>query len=167
MSRQIKILFVCTGNICRSPMAEAMFNHKVESLGLDTYFRADSAGTHGFHQGAEADPRTIAKLQEKSVPAGGLVSRRLVGDDYTDFDYLVAMDRGHQEVMSAQMPLGLEKPTPLMMDYAQEQGWPSDVPDPYYGEGDGFEHVYQMLEDAIQGMLASLTQQYDINTGEG
>lgn len=114
---------------------------------------ADSAGTHGYHIGARADPRTLQTLRKKGVDETGLTARSLSGDDYTRFDVLVAMNRTHQSYMKGMMPMGLERPIPLMMDFASGADWPSDVPDPYYGAGDGFNHVYRMLDDATDGLI--------------
>ena len=148
----MKFLFVCTGNICRSPMAEAILRHKINAYGLDEIWECDSCGTYGYHEGEGADPRTLQILQQYQIDHKGLKSRALVGADYTDFDLILAMDRGHKQFLEQKMPMGMKADIRLMMEFGHDPLHP-DVPDPYYGIKGGFEAVYTMLDEACDGLL--------------
>lgn len=152
MATQFKILFVCTGNICRSPMAQALFDHHVHMQGLQDILACDSCGTHGYHRGEGADPRTLQTLQNHNIATDGLMSRPIKGADYTDFDLLIAMDHTHKHHMLGQLPQGLTPEIRMMLDYTSG----GDVPDPYYDRDDGFEMVYQMLDTSVLALIKSV-----------
>jgi protein-tyrosine phosphatase len=147
-------LFVCTGNICRSPLAEAVFKDLVQKRGLAARYEVDSAGTHGYHEGDPADPRTI-RVGAKHGLVVDSIARELRDEDFTRFDVLVAMDRGHLREMRARSPKAFHGKLLLMPDYDPE-GVLKDVPDPYYGAFDGFEQVYRILEGCSRGLLDAL-----------
>lgn len=149
-----RVLFVCTGNICRSPLAEALFKDLVKKRGLDRRYEADSAGTYGYHEGDAADPRTI-KVGAKHGLSVDSIARALRADDFERFDLLVAMDRGHLREMRARCPKADHGKLVLMTDYHPKA--PSkDVPDPYYGGFEGFEEIYRLLDGCSRGLLNAL-----------
>jgi protein-tyrosine phosphatase len=150
---KFSVLFVCTGNICRSPTAEGIFRKLASDAGMAVL--ADSAGTHGYHVGEPPDARSQAAAAKRGYDLGDLRARRFEQDDFDRFDLILAMDRDHQAILSRMAkPLEAHK-LKLMMSYARnfkEQ----EVPDPYYGGSGGFERVLDMLEDAVRGLLESL-----------
>jgi low molecular weight protein-tyrosine phosphatase len=152
--RPVRVLFVCTGNICRSPLAEAVFKDLVSKRGLGDRYEADSAGTHGYHEGDPADPRTI-RVGAKHGLRVDSIARELRDSDFTRFDVLVAMDRGHLREMRARCPKPLQAKLVLMPDYDPE-GVLKDVPDPYYGGPEGFEQIYRILDGCSRGLLDAL-----------
>jgi protein-tyrosine phosphatase len=149
-----RVLFVCTGNICRSPLAEAVFKKHVRERGLAARYHADSAGTHGWHEGDPADPRTIRVGERHGIDVDS-IARPLASRDFEAFDVLVAMDRGHLREMRAQCPPALAERLRLMRDY-DDEGKGTDVPDPYYGGFSGFEDVYTMLDRSCRALLDAL-----------
>jgi protein-tyrosine phosphatase len=150
-----RILFVCSGNICRSPLAEALFKHMAEGAGLGSRFEVDSAGTHGFHQGDRADPRTrrVAKRHGVDVTS---IAREVEDADFDRFDLIVAMDRGHKrELVERAGNATRAKKIRLMREF--DPGADGlDVPDPYYDADGAFEKVYAILEAACRGLFKTL-----------
>jgi len=155
--KRFSVLFVCTGNICRSPTAEAIFRKLAADSGMEETVGADSAGTHGYHIGEPPDPRAQAAAADRGYDLSGLRARRFERADFERFDLIVAMDRGHFAMLSARAQPPDAHKLKLMMSYARrfkEQ----DVPDPYYGGPQDFERVIDMLEDAARGLLDSLAE---------
>jgi protein-tyrosine phosphatase len=150
-----RILFVCTGNICRSPTAEGVFRHMVRDAGLAHLVEVDSAGTHGYHVGEPPDIRSQAAARRRGYDLSGLRARRVETADFAAFDLLVAMDRDHQAILTRMAPPSGVHKVRLMMTYASGTGY-DEVPDPYYGGPDGFELVLDLLEGASRGLLESL-----------
>lgn len=152
------ILFVCLGNICRSPLAEGIFAHLAESRGIGGEFRVDSAGTGAYHTGERPDSRSIAVASNHGVNLYG-VARQVTHGDFSDFDVIVAMDRSNRRSLERMRGRGTHNDRTeivMMRDYDPERGNP-DVPDPYYGGPDGFERVYRMLERCCDRLLDTLT----------
>jgi protein-tyrosine phosphatase len=149
----LRILFVCTGNICRSPTAEAVFRHLVEAEGLAGRVEADSAGTHGYHVGEPPDERSQAVAARRGYSMAGQVARRVAPDDFEAFDLILAMDRGHLRILEGMAPPHAADKVRLFLDFAPGAGL-SDVPDPYYGGAQGFEQVLDLIEAASRGVLA-------------
>ena len=144
----IRVLFLCLGNICRSPMAEAVFQHKVNERGLSEQILVDSAGTGGWHIGERAHSGTRRVLREHSIPYNGR-ARQLSRADVDQFDYILAMDRSNWENAYSLLPTGATKPiVKLFLADAYHQGLveTDEVPDPYYTGG--FEAVYNMIDTA-------------------
>lgn len=151
----IKVLFVCTGNICRSPTAEAVFRDLVRARGLEGRIGWDSAGTHAYHVGEPPDRRSQLVARKRGIDMADLRARKVVKADFADFDLILAMDRGHLEELHDLAPADARGRVRLFMDFADGYAHP-DVPDPYYGGPDGFEHVLDMIEAGAKGILAHL-----------
>jgi len=154
-SRPIGVLFVCTGNICRSPTAEGIFRKFVADAGMSEAIIADSAGTHDYHVGEPPDPRAQDAASQRGYDLSALRARRVERGDFERFDLIVAMDRGHQRTLSRFAPPATAGKIRLMMSFASSRGQ-EDVPDPYYGGPEDFESVLDLLEDAVRGLLDSL-----------
>lgn len=151
----IKVLFVCTGNICRSPTAEGVFRALVEDEGLAGRIAIDSAGTHAYHVGEPPDRRSTEAARRRGVELKELRARQLRKGDFAEFDLLLAMDRSHMDLMRRACPPDLADRLALFLSFAPQLGL-ADVPDPYYGGGDGFERVLDMIEAGSAGLLAHL-----------
>ena len=148
----VRVLFVCMGNICRSPTAEGVFRALVEREGLAERIRTDSAGTHAYHIGSPPDPRSQAAARKRGVDLSDLRGRQTKPHDFDAFDYLLAMDRDNHRNLLAIAPAGGEGKVRLFLEFAEGLNI-REVPDPYYGGGDGFERVLDMIEAASQGFL--------------
>jgi protein-tyrosine phosphatase len=151
----VRILFVCTGNICRSPLGEAIFSHYAHEGGLGERFVVDSAGLGGWHAGEPADPRTctVGRAHGIEVPS---LARQFEPRDYERFDLILAMDRGHFEALRQRAPLPHRDKVRLMRDYDAPENHGRDVEDPYYGGPEGFETLFQVLSVACRNLLESL-----------
>lgn len=147
----INVLFICMGNICRSPTAEAVFRHYVENAGLSGRIRIDSAGTHDYHIGAPPDLRTQRAAQQRGYDMSGLRGRQVEVADFNRFDYVLAMDHANLAILQRLAQQGRGNPH-LFLEYARHHQ-EREVPDPYYGGADGFERVLDMVEDAAEGLL--------------
>ena len=159
MNTEISVLFVCMGNICRSPTAEAVFRHYVENAGLSERIRIDSAGTHDYHIGAPPDTRTQHAAQQRGYDLSGLRGRQVEAGDFSRFDYVLAMDKANLAILQHITPPGHATPAILFLEYALHHA-EREVPDPYYGGADGFERVLDMVEDAAQGLLQEIRQRH-------
>ncbi len=146
------ILFVCTGNICRSPTAEGVFRAVARTRGVLDRVRIDSAGTHDYHVGEPPDPRSVAHAARRGYDLRSLRARQVSGRDFLEFDWILAMDRGHLRLLNAVTPPGAEARVQLFLEHSAR--WPGlDVPDPYYGGEKGFETVLDMAEEASGRLL--------------
>jgi protein-tyrosine phosphatase len=152
----MRILFVCSGNICRSPMAEALFVHLAREGGVLERFAVDSAGMHGYHEGEAADPRTRRLGQRHGIDVPS-IARRIQPSDFADFDLILAMDRGHERDLNARCPAQHRHKIRLMRSY-DEDGAEPDVADPYYGGMAGFERMYEVLSVCCRNLLDALLE---------
>lgn len=150
-----RILFVCTGNICRSPLAEGIARVRAHAAGLR--LQLDSAGTHDYHVGQPPDPRTRAVARAAGTPVDALRARQVDASDFHDFDLLLAADRGHLRFLQHMRPAASRAQVELLLPWCGIDA-PSEVPDPYYGPPSGFEEVQQLLERAITAMLERIRQ---------
>ncbi|MDP2829268.1 MAG: low molecular weight protein-tyrosine-phosphatase [Sulfuricellaceae bacterium] len=152
-----KILFVCMGNICRSPAAEGVFRDLVARSGMGVSIQIDSAGTHDYHIGALPDARMRAAALKRGCDLGGLRGRQVGVDDFQQFDHILAMDQANLSNLKQICPPELQHKIRLFLEFSQNFS-EREVPDPYYGAQQGFEHVLDLIEDASQGLLASITK---------
>ena len=157
MKTEIKVLFVCMGNICRSPTAEAVFRHYVEHAGLTEQIKIDSAGTHDYHVGAAPDVRALYSAQQRGYNMSGLRGRQVEKGDFHRFNYVLAMDKANLAILQGLVPPDSHAQVKLLLDYARHHPQ-REVPDPYYGGAEGFERVLDMVEDAAQGLLEEIQQ---------
>ncbi|MFE0809813.1 low molecular weight protein-tyrosine-phosphatase [Streptomyces sp. NPDC058794] len=155
-----RVCFVCTGNICRSPMAEAVFHARVADAGLDGLVEADSAGTGGWHEGEGADPRTVNVLTENGYTLDH-TARQFQPSWFAHLDLVVALDAGHLRALRRLAPTEQDADKVRLLrsyDPAADPG-DLDVPDPYYGGVDGFQECLEMVEAASGGLLAAVREQ--------
>ena len=158
----VKILFVCMGNICRSPMAEGVFRRMLEDVGLAEQVYVDSAGTHSYHIGAPPDTRSQATALRRGVDLRNLRARLVTASDLAEFDYVLAMDRDNFEHLRVLCPdPQLQRRVQLFLDFAPDLP-EREVPDPYYGGSGGFERVMDLVEEAAQGLLIQIRERYRI-----
>jgi len=148
------VLFVCMGNICRSPTAEGVFRHFVEEGGLSDHIEIDSAGTHAYHINEPPDRRASAAAERRGYSLTEIRARRVVDMDFERFDYIVAMDRDNLQRLVEQADVEHHDKIRLFLEFANAQE--DEVPDPYYGGSTGFERVLDLVEDASRGLLEML-----------
>ena len=160
MTKKINILFLCTGNICRSPTAEGIFRKKVEEENIEKFFFIDSAGTHGYHDGEAPDLRSQKECRKNNIDLSKIKSRKLNNEDIKNFDYIIAMDRNHYNfIMKKKQKVNCS----LLMTYAKKTNI-TDVPDPYYGSEKNFFEKSKIINDGIVGLIKELKK---INNIEG
>ncbi|MCP5264780.1 MAG: low molecular weight phosphotyrosine protein phosphatase [Burkholderiaceae bacterium] len=147
-----RVLFVCMGNICRSPMAEGMFRHMVRQAGLEGIVTVDSAGTHAFHLNEGPDKRAQAATAKRGVSIDDLRARRISEVDFELFDLVLAMDWDNLSALQQLAPKSSKHKLQLLMRFASEHET-ATIPDPYYGNQAGFEQVLDYIEDACNGLL--------------
>jgi protein-tyrosine phosphatase len=158
---KVKVLFVCMGNICRSPTAEAVFRHYVEQEGLVEHIHIDSAGTHDYHIGDAPDARTQRAAKQRGYEMSHLRGRQVAAADFSRFDYVLAMDEANLAILERLRPQDAQSHLGLFLEFAQRHA-EREVPDPYYGGADGFERVLDMVEDAAGGLLRHIRQQHSV-----
>ncbi len=154
----MRILFVCLGNICRSPTAHGVFQQMVDDAGLTDQIQVDSCGTGSWHIGHSPDERMQAAALEKGYDLSSLVARRLSPEDFEDYDYLLAMDTRNLADIIKQAPKHFSGRIQLFMDYSDEKKI-LEVPDPYYGGEQGFSHVVSLIEQGCQGLFETVSAQ--------
>lgn len=151
----IKVLFVCLGNICRSPTAEGVFRHLAQKQKLEKFLEIDSAGTHAYHVDSPPDERAQAACARRGIDISHLRGRRATTDDIRQFDYVLAMDNENYENLLAICPAEHRSKIRLFMEFAPHRT-EKEVPDPYFGGASGFDRVLDMIEDAAQGLLEDI-----------
>jgi protein-tyrosine phosphatase len=151
----IKVLFVCLGNICRSPSAEGVFRKQVEEQGMTDVIQIDSAGTHAYHIGSPPDSRAQEAALRRGIDMSNMVGRRVDHGDFYTFDYILAMDESNEYNLREMSPPEELYRVKRFLEFAPERS-EKEVPDPYYGGDSGFEHVLDLIEDASEGLLADI-----------
>ena len=151
----IHVLFVCLGNICRSPTAEAVFRGLAEKEGLLDQLEIDSAGTSAYHIGESPDDRAASVARNRGYSMDHLVGRQVNQRDFEIFDYILAMDRANLRDLRRQCPAGFQDKIHLFLTFGNAFS-EEEVPDPYYGGPEGFDRVFDMVEDASLGLLNAI-----------
>lgn len=157
----VQVLFICMGNICRSPTAHGVFRDLVAKHGLADSIVIDSAGTHAYHVGSPPDRRAQETAKRRGVDLADLVARRVETSDFDRFDYVVAMDQDNFMSLSAICPDAHVDKIHLFMDFADDMRT-REVPDPYYGGPSGFERVFDLVQAASEGLLADIRRRHQI-----
>ncbi len=156
--RKIKVLFVCMGNICRSPTAEGVFLAAIENKRLSDHFEVDSAGTHAYHVGDAPDLRAQKAARDRGVELKHLKARKVRDADFEQFDHILVMDDENYAILTEICPTAHQSKIRHFLDYAP-QLQQREVPDPYYGGAYGFERVLDMVEAASEGFIEDLQRQ--------
>ncbi|MDX1693885.1 MAG: low molecular weight protein-tyrosine-phosphatase [Ketobacteraceae bacterium] len=150
-----KVLFVCLGNICRSPTAEAVFRGLAEKEDMLEDLVIDSCGTSGYHIGESPDDRAAAVARRRGYDMSDLMGRQVNASDFETFDYILAMDRANLRDLRRQCPAAMQEKIALFLTYSKKYS-EDEVPDPYYGGAQGFDRVFDMVEDASIGLLEAI-----------
>lgn len=153
-----KIMFVCMGNICRSPTAHAVMQHIVDRKGLSEQFLIESSGTHAYHVGEPADKRSQSTARSNGIDMSALRAQKIAITDYDRFDWILAMDQDNLDLIEYYAPENHSADCRLLMDFATKNTDQKIVPDPYYGGDKGFEGVFNMVDDACHGLLDHILQ---------
>ena len=149
----VKVLFVCMGNICRSPTAEAVFRHQTKVSGFEESILIDSAGTHDYHTGESPDRRAQKIAIQNGYDMKGLCARQFNSKDFNTFNYILAMDKHNFAILNKLCPPQHSHKLGMLMQYSKKFSEYEEVPDPYFGGHHGFEKVLRMIEDAGEGLL--------------
>ncbi len=150
-----RILFVCLGNICRSPAAEGVLRYHLEQAGLTDKFYLDSAGLNGLHAGSPPDRRMVAAAADRGISLDGIIARPFHPSDFGRYDYVIGMDLSHLNALERMKPKDSRASVSLLMDHA-ENPRAREVPDPYYGEGRDFEYALDLIETGVDALLSRL-----------
>ena len=153
-----RVLFVCLGNICRSPTAHGVFQHCVDQAGLSDLIQVDSAGTAAYHVGNSPDPRSMAAARQRGYDLSPLRARQAVEEDFEQFDYILAMDQSNLGNLQRLQPGHYAGHLGLFLEFAKQFD-EVEVPDPYYGGDEGFGHVLDLVEAASEGLLAQIRRE--------
>ncbi len=154
----MKVLFVCMGNICRSPTAEGVFRKMVNEGPLKGKIDIDSAGTHGYHEGAPPDPRAVEHAAKRGYDLTALRAREVSPSDFERFDYVIAMDETNRKHLRSICPTRLQNKIELLLDYGGEDG-EYEVPDPYHGKAQDFEVALDLIEAGCEGLHEYIADQ--------
>ena len=157
---KVSVLVVCTGNICRSPTAEGVMRHRAKERGLADRVRIASAGTHDYHVGEPPDPRSVKHASKRGYDLSAQRAAQVKAGDFEEFDYILAMDRGHLRILKSMAPEGTKAKLGLFLE-ASGKWKGEDVPDPYYGAGADFERVLDMVEEAAERWLDRIEAELD------
>jgi len=156
---KIRVLFVCMGNICRSPTAHGVFRALVQHENLQAVIEIDSAGTHAYHTGEPPDRRAQQTASQRGIDLSDLRARAVCTKDFASFDYILAMDEANYMSLQSSCPDDIQHKIHLFLSFAPQLNR-REVPDPYYGGQKGFENVFDMIEQASQGLLADIRTRF-------
>lgn len=159
MSNKVKVLFVCMGNICRSPLAHGLFEDRVAKEGLSDRISVDSAGTHAYHVGEKPDPRSQETAMRHGIDLNAQRARKVDASDFQQFDYVIAMDRDNHAQLMGRCSGEHQHKLKLFLEYAPHLD-EREVPDPYYGGPEGFEHIYRLIDEAAKGLLTDIRDRH-------
>lgn len=157
-AKKVNVLFVCMGNICRSPTADAIFRHQVKAAGLGQEIKVDSAGTHSYHIGHSPDERAQGAALKRGYDMHDLRARSVEAEDFSRFDYILAMDNDNLSILEERCPPQYKHKLALLMQYSEKHSADDEVSDPYYGGKQGFENVLDKVEAASEGLLEHIRQ---------
>jgi protein-tyrosine phosphatase len=157
----VRVLFICMGNICRSPTAHGVFRKLVAEEGYADRIEIDSAGTHAYHVGEAPDSRAQLTARQRGIDLSDLRARRVKVADYSTYDYLLAMDQYNYELLVSQCPEQYLDRIRLFMTFSPELGF-MEVPDPYYGGDSGFDRVFDMVESGSRGLLEHIVKTHGL-----
>ena len=155
----LRVLMVCSGNICRSPTAEGVLRARLQAAGLGERVEVDSAGIQGLHAKEPPDPRAQAHARKRGYDLSALRARRVIGDDFTRFHRILAMDEDHLDWLRDAAPPDASARIELLMTHARAHRQQREVPDPYYGSPADFERVLDLVEDACDGLVEALSRE--------
>src|SRR5512139_1349890 len=162
----VRVLMVCMGNICRSPMAEGMFRKAVREARLESLVEIDSAGTHAYHVGSPPDPRAQQAIRQRGEDISDLRGRKVADEDFERFDYILVMDGDNYDKLIQRAPAHHHVKIRRLLSFSRK--YPNlDVVDPYYGGPQGFEENIDMIEDAVQGLIREITGASQVRTRSG
>lgn len=157
---QVRVLMVCTGNICRSPTAEGVLRHKLADAGLDGRVTVDSAGTSDYHIGDPPDPRAISQARLRGYELSDLRARPLRPSDFEDFDLLLCMDHGHRKRLTGMCPADQQARIRMFLEFSEAAEGREEVPDPYTGGIADYDFALDLIEPGIEGLIAALKRDY-------
>jgi protein-tyrosine phosphatase len=155
-SASLRVLMVCMGNVCRSPIAEGVLRAKLHAAGLGAQVLVDSAGTHGYHTQEPPDARSIRSAAQRGYDIAGQRARPVLPEDFSRFDLILAMDSSNLAWLHKRKPDDTQPRIELLLAHSRNRAGLTDVPDPYYGSDTGFEVVMNLVEDACDGVVAQL-----------
>ncbi len=158
MAQTVKVLFVCLGNICRSPTAQGVFEKEVHEAGLGDRIEIDSAGTGHWHIGKSPDGRATDAAAQRGIDISGQTARSVMPEDFQVFDLILAMDRDNLSALQQIAPVDARASVELFLDYAHNHSDTDEVPDPYFGGAKGFHRVLELVEDASHGLVSHLRE---------
>jgi protein-tyrosine phosphatase len=159
IAAEVSVLFVCMGNICRSPTAEGVFRKVVSEAELEAEIHIDSAGTHAYHVNQPPDRRALAAAERRGILLDNILARRVVAEDFDRFDYILAMDEDNLMILRENAPEYCQSKIRLFLEFS-DSAPVLEVPDPYYGGSSGFERVLDLVETASEGLLETLIREH-------
>lgn len=157
----VKVIFICMGNICRSPTAHGVFRKLVEDEGYSDSIYIESAGTHAYHVGEPPDQRAQQTARERGISLTDLRGQKVKESDYETFDYILAMDDDNYNILASQCPAEYQEKLRLFLDFAEDIQ-AREVPDPYYGGASGFDQVFDMVEAGSRGLLTDIINKHTL-----
>lgn len=159
----VKVMFVCMGNICRSPTAHGVFRQLVEESGYAHDIYIESSGTHAYHVGESPDRRAQQTARSRGLDLSDLRAQKVRSEDFENFDYILAMDYDNHSILDSQCPQAHKPKLHMFLEFAQGVS-ETEVPDPYYGGASGFDHVFDLVENGSRGLLTDIINQHGLGS---